>query len=109
MQCKCVAVQALDSFKVWGLFLVLMTENLLQNQNYKMQRNRMNSPESAKQKQFLCEKYKPPVIKYGVLIVRANHGNVNISCSAISSQTPSKFIGPLMLKVGIDSHLILPK
>lgn len=61
-----------------------MTETVLQNQSYKMETNTVNSPESAKQKQFLCEKYKPLAIKYGILIVRANHGNVNISisCSA---------------------------
>lgn len=74
-----------------------------------MQRNTINSLEHVKKKQFLCEKYKPLVIKYGLLIVRANQGNVNIRSSVISSQIYRKFIGTLMLKVGIDSHLILPK
>lgn len=46
MKGKCVTVQVLDSSKVWGLFKILMTENFLQNQSYKMQKNTVNSPES---------------------------------------------------------------
>lgn len=90
--------------------LLIIIKIVLQNQTYKIKTNTVNSPGSTKQKPYLCEKYNLLAISHGVATVRASCGNVNISISSsvIFSQISSKYIGPLLLKVGIN-YFILPK
>lgn len=71
----------------------------------------VNSPGSTKQKPYLCEKYKLLAISHGVATVWSScgHENISISSSAIFSQISSKYISPLLLKVGRDYNFILSK